>query len=115
MVGQLQGAARLMALLLYGAGLRLLEGLQLRVKDVDFGARQLTIRSGKGNRDRVAILPDVVRTDLELHVRDMHDAHGRDPRRGQGRGRDSERARGQVPECRERMGLAMGVSRDADV
>lgn len=54
---QLEGIPRLVALLLYGAGLRPLEGLQSRVKDVDFAARQLTIRSGKGNRDRVPSCP----------------------------------------------------------
>jgi integrase len=55
------GTPRTVALLLYGAGLRLLECLQLRVKDIDFGANLLRVRSGKGNRDRVALLPVVAR------------------------------------------------------
>ena len=49
---------RIIATLLYGAGLRLLECLRLRVKDVDFARRQITVRQGKGNRDRATVLPD---------------------------------------------------------
>ena len=51
-LGQLSGVPRLAASLIYGSGLRLLECLQLRVKDVDFGQRQLMVRGGKGDRDR---------------------------------------------------------------
>jgi len=53
-LGQLGGRPRLVAALLYGAGLRLLEGLALRVKDVDFGQRQLTVRGGKGENSRMS-------------------------------------------------------------
>ncbi|HEX9594218.1 MAG TPA: phage integrase N-terminal SAM-like domain-containing protein, partial [bacterium] len=53
----LDGTPRLMATLLYGAGLRLLECCRLRVKDVDFGAHQILVREGKGHKDRVTLLP----------------------------------------------------------
>jgi integron integrase len=56
-LAQLRGAPWLMASLLYGAGLRLLECLRLRVKDVDFDRGEITVRSGKGNKDRVTMLP----------------------------------------------------------
>jgi integrase len=57
-LGALDGTLRLVALVLYGAGVRLLEALRLRVKDLDFVQRQLTVRAGKGAKDRVTMLPD---------------------------------------------------------
>jgi integrase len=53
----MSGQYRLMTDLLYGAGLRLLECLRLRVKDIDFGYLQITVRDGKGGKDRVTMLP----------------------------------------------------------
>lgn len=58
LLGQLQGTHWLMASLLYGAGLRLMECLRLRVKDVDFAYRQILVRDGKGGKDRVSMLPE---------------------------------------------------------
>jgi site-specific recombinase XerD len=60
-VKRLDGVPRLMALLLYGAGLRLLECCCLRVKDVDFATNQIVIRDGKGHKDRVTMLPAAVK------------------------------------------------------
>ena len=54
----LEGEYKLIAMLLYGSGLRINEALRLRVKDIDFGMQQLVIRSGKGNKDRITLLPD---------------------------------------------------------
>jgi len=54
--------------ILYGGGLRLQEALQLRVKDVDFELRQLIVRSGKGNKDRVTMLPEVIVEPLQRHL-----------------------------------------------
>ena len=64
----MNGVPRIMALLLYGAGLRLLECCRLRVKDVDFGASQIVIRDGKGRKDRVTMLPATVRPLLMKHI-----------------------------------------------
>ena len=72
----------LMGWLLYGAGLRLMECLRLRVKDIDFAYRQLVVRDGKGQKDRVTLLPDRLHAPLRLHlakVKALHDedlAHG---------------------------------------
>lgn len=64
----LEGTPRLMALLLYGSGLRLNECLQLRVKDVDLERRQITVRSGKGGKDRVTLLPVAAVAPLREHL-----------------------------------------------
>jgi integrase len=58
---RLEGTPRLMAFLLYGAGLRLLECCRLRVQDVDFGTNRIVVRGGKGDKDRVTMLPGVVK------------------------------------------------------
>ena len=67
-LGQLSGTIRLMAELLYGSGLRLMEALRLRVKDVDFGYGQITVRDGKGAKDRVTVLPQTIREPLQRHL-----------------------------------------------
>ena len=81
---RLDGAPRLMALLLYGAGLRLLECAQLRVKDLDFTTNAIVIRSGKGARDRVTMLPAAAKPGLLRHLEAMRRQHERDVRRGAG-------------------------------
>lgn len=59
---------QLMARLLYGTGMRLMECVRLRVKDVDFAGREVMVRSGKGGKDRVTMLPDSVAGDLQAHL-----------------------------------------------
>lgn len=71
-------------MLMYGAGLRLLECLRLRVKDIDFGYRQITIREGKGNRDRVTVLPAAVESRLQHHLEEIAAIHKRDLKNGGG-------------------------------
>jgi integron integrase len=81
----LDGTPRLVCLLLYGSGLRLLEALQLRVKDIDFARRELIVRRGKGGKDRVALLPAAASPALEEHLRKVQAQHQRDLERGLGR------------------------------
>jgi integron integrase len=81
---QLHGVPRLMALLLYGAGLRLLECARLRVKDVDFTSNQITVRSGKGAKDRITMLPAAVKPDLARHLERVQRQHLADLQRGAG-------------------------------
>jgi integrase len=64
----LEGTPRLVCALLYGAGLRLLECLRLRVKDVDFQRHEITVRDGKGGKDRVTMLPATVKAPLQAHL-----------------------------------------------
>jgi integron integrase len=78
------GAAWLVIELLYGSGMRLLEGLRLRVKDVDFGANQITVRGGKGDRDRHTMLPERVRGTLLHHLAEVRIQHERDLTAGAG-------------------------------
>ena len=77
-LAELPERERLIAMLLYGAGLRLLECLTLRVKDIDFAANQIVIRGGKGDKDRVVPLPSAVRTALTRHLDAIHALHARD-------------------------------------
>ena len=75
---------RMMAGLLYGAGLRLRECLQLRVKDVDFGYKQITIHDGKGAKDRISVLPENLVEPLETHIRKVKKLHKRGLLQGYG-------------------------------
>ena len=74
----MEGTQRLLATLLYGSGMRLLECLRLRVKDIDFPRRQVTVRQGKGRRDRRCPLPKRLRLDFEEHIERVEALHVRD-------------------------------------
>ena len=78
LLAQLRGTKWLMASLLYGAGLRLRECLRLRVKDVDFGYRQIVVRDGKGGKDRLTMLPGSVVEPLKAHLVRVKALHERD-------------------------------------
>ena len=84
LLGRMQGTKWLMASLLYGAGLRLRECLKLRVKDVDFGYRQIVVRDGKGAKDRVTMLPASVQAPLKAHLLRVKELHERDLAEGHG-------------------------------
>jgi hypothetical protein len=71
----LSGTHRLLARLMYGAGLRLMESVRLRVKDVDFEQGLIVIHEGKGNQDRVAPLPESVREELRAHLAAVKEEH----------------------------------------
>ena len=81
---RLSGTPRLTAFLLYGAGLRLMECCRLRVQDVDFGSNQIVVRSGKGDKDRVTMLPGAVKTDLARHLDIVREQHRCDVENGAG-------------------------------
>lgn len=74
----MSGTHQLVARLLYGTGMRLLEGLRLRVKDVDFARGQIMVRDGKGMKDRVTMLPDSLREPLRLHLERVRELYCRD-------------------------------------
>jgi len=80
----MNGVPRLMATLLYGRGLRLLECCRMRVKDVDFGRNQIAVRRGKGDKDRVTMLPGSVKRELAEHVERVRVQHARDSAAGAG-------------------------------
>lgn len=80
----LEGTMALVGGLLYGSGLRLLEALRLRVKDLDFGANQVVVRDGKGRKDRMTMLPGRLRDPLKLHLRKVRILHEEDLRVGCG-------------------------------
>lgn len=79
---KLDGTNWLMAMLLYGAGLRLTECLRLRVKDIDFEYRQLTVRRGKGNKDRVTLLPEKLIEPLNKQIEYVKKLHEYDLKTG---------------------------------
>ncbi len=85
LVRQLDGTMWLVAALLYGAGLRLQECLELRVKDIDFDQRQIVVRRGKGQKDRVTMLPAAVEDRLKAHLAQVKQQHERDLAAGLGR------------------------------
>jgi len=83
-LGRLVGTHSLLGRLLYGTGMRIMEGVRLRVKDVEFSRRQVVIRDGKGQKDRISVLPDgllsplraQITVALEVHARDLVAGHG---------------------------------------
>jgi integron integrase len=84
LLGQMTGATWLMAALLYGSGLRLMECVRLRVQDVDFERREITVRQGKGGKDRRTMLPDMAVEPLRAQLVDARRIHRRDLAAGLG-------------------------------
>jgi integron integrase len=84
LLAQLIGTRWLLASLLYGSGLRVIECLRLRVKDVDLSYRQILVRDGKGEKDRVTMLPDKIAEPLRAHLERVRLLHARDLREGYG-------------------------------
>ena len=83
-IDQLHGTKKLMAVLLYGSGLRLMECIRLRVKDVDFGYNQITVRDGKGRKDRLTMLPISLKNPLKEHLEKVKLIHDKDLTKGFG-------------------------------
>ena len=84
-LGKLHGTSRLIGLLLNGSGLRLMECLTLRIKDLDLAPGEIRIRRGKGGKDRVTMLPAIVKPGLERHLAQVRALHERDLAAGAGR------------------------------
>jgi integron integrase len=85
LLAELSGTMELVASLLYGTGLRLIEALRLRVKDVEFHRRELVVRLGKGAKDRVTVLPENLVLPLQAHLAQVRALHQRDLAAGHGR------------------------------
>lgn len=82
LMAQTHGTAGLIVRLLYGTGMRLMEGLRLRIKDVEFDRRQITIRAGKSDKDRITMLPDSLIPDLRTHLAERRRLHDIDLAKG---------------------------------
>jgi integron integrase len=83
-LSRLHGPNWIAGSLMYGAGLRLLECLQLRVKDIDFGYRQIVVREGKGGKDRITMLPSAAEGSMKLHLEEVKIQHEKDLKGGAG-------------------------------
>jgi integron integrase len=83
-IRHLSGIHQLMVKLLYGSGLRLMECVRLRVKDVDFAQRQIIVRDGKGDKDRVTMLPESLIQPLQVHLQQVKTLHEDDLANGYG-------------------------------
>lgn len=77
-IAKMDGVYRLMAQLMYGGGLRLMEVLRLRVKDLDFDNRQIIVRDGKGENDRLTVFPDLLRGPLRIQLQTVKAQHDQD-------------------------------------
>ena len=84
LLSELRGVVWLMASLMYGSGLRLLECAELRIKDIDLAKAEIRIRDGKGRKDRVTMLPERVIEPLRAHLARVRALHGRDLAHGDG-------------------------------
>ena len=83
-IEQMEGARRLIAGLLYGSGLRIMEAVRLRVKDIDFQRDEIIVRDGKGEQDRVTMLPRALKHRLKLQVAAVQRLHKKDLEQGHG-------------------------------
>ena len=111
---ELTGKIWIIGVILYGAGLRIQDCLELRVKDIDFDRHQIVVRRGKGQKDVRTMLPVVVRERLQAHLGEVKRQHERDLARC-GTCRPTVRARPQVSDRLHGLGLAVRVSGRADL
>ena len=85
LIKTLSGTEKIIGMLLYGAGLRLMECIRLRVKDIDFELNQIVVRQGKGDKDRITLLPEVVKDGLQQHLDRVQLLHNDDLAQGYGK------------------------------
>ena len=110
LLAYMSGEQWLVANLLYGAGLRLMEALRLRVKDVDFEYRQIIVRDGKGAKDRVTVLPEKIINPLREHLVRVRCLHEEDLRLGFGEVYLPFALDRKYPKAGKRMNLAIRFS-----
>ncbi len=108
-LSNMNGTNHLMATLIYGGGLRLQECLSLRIKDLDFSRNCLTIRGGKGDKDRQTLLPEKVCSALKSHLENVQDIFDKDRKQNLRRRSAPGCAGTEVPICQHRVGLVLGV------
>ncbi|MGQ0642473.1 MAG: tyrosine-type recombinase/integrase [Gemmatimonadaceae bacterium] len=113
LLGALSGDVQLVALLLYGSGLRLQEALNLRVKDIGHDRREILVRRGKGAQDRVTMLPHSAIEPLRRKLALVERWHADDLARGEGRVELPDALERKAPWPGGRPGVAMDISRSA--
>ena len=84
-IKRLEGVTKIVGIILYGSGLRLMECLRLRVKDIDFSSNQIIVRDGKGNKDKITMLPELIKISLNEHLIQVRTIHNLDIKAGFGR------------------------------
>ncbi len=108
-LGNLAGDKWLMASLMYGAGLRLMECLRLRVQDIDFSCSGILTHDGKGAKDRITMLTESLKAPLQEHLRAVKAVHEKDLADGWGRVPTPDALHRKYPHRPEGMALAMGL------
>ncbi|PYJ49789.1 MAG: hypothetical protein DME87_08360 [Verrucomicrobia bacterium] len=111
----LKGGPKLMAGLLYGSGLRLMECVRLRVKDIDFALGQITVRDAKGGKDRITMLPLNLAEPLRRHLFRVKAQHEQELEDGFGQRASSLRSESKVSKRGSRVGLAIRLSLFTDL
>ena len=109
-ISLLDGTAQLVAKLLYGSGLRIMEAVRLRVKDIDFQMKQLTVRAGKGDKDRFTTFPATLTPLLQNHLARVKTLASAGCGSGAWRGVPAACAGSEVSKYRQGMGLAVCLS-----
>lgn len=99
-----------MTKLMYGSGLRVMERIRLRVKDIDFEMSQIMVRDGKGKKDRITVLPEDIKPALKEHLVYVKRLHQSDLGAGCGRVFSAERACSKISKRRQTLGMAICVS-----
>ncbi|MDX1636750.1 MAG: integron integrase [Balneolaceae bacterium] len=99
LLGLMKGVPKIIAEIMYGGGLRISEALQLRVMDLDFSYNQIQVRSGKGKKDRITVIPVTLKDRLKQQVQKVRQLHNKDLERGYGHTLLPKALSGKYPEA----------------